>query len=124
MSAPTTNQEHQPRAEQPDTTNILFYCDMLALSPNERRSHQALIGRLFGPLLLETRELENGYAYRFDGEQYQHVTEFITHERLCCPFLTFTVTVAPERGPLWLHLTASGDVKPFLKEELGHYVAE
>jgi hypothetical protein len=124
MSTPTNNQDLQPGAEQPDTANILFYCDMLALSPEERRSHQALIGRLFGPLLLETRELENGYAYRFHGEQYQLVTEFITHERRCCPFLTFTVTVAAERGPLWLQLTASGDVKPFLKEELGHYITK
>jgi hypothetical protein len=97
---------------------------MLALSPEERQSHQALIGRLFGSLVLETRELADGYAYRFAGEYYPLVAEFITHERLCCPFLTFGLTVTPERGPVWLHLTAPGDVKPFLTEELGHYTAQ
>ena len=96
---------------------------MLAFTPTERQAHQALIGRLFGSLLLETREIADGYAYRFEGEQYQLVAEFITHERLCCPFLTFGLTVAPRRGPVWLQLTAPGDVKPFLTEELGHYVA-
>jgi hypothetical protein len=124
MTASTHNQEPQPTAEQPDTTAFLFYCDMLALSSEERQFHQALIGRLFGNLVLETRELADGYAYGFAGEHYQLVAEFITHERLCCPFLTFGLTVTPERGPVWLHLTAPGDVKPFLTEELGHYIAQ
>ena len=123
MTATPSNQQPQPSAEQANTNEVLFYCDMLALSPTERQAHQALIGRLFGGLLEETRELEDGYAYRFDGEHYSLVAEFITHERLCCPFLTFGLTVAPRRGPVWLQLTAPGDVKPFLTEELGQYVA-
>ncbi len=27
------------------------------------------------------------------------------------------------QGPIWLQLTASGDVRPFLVEKLGHYGA-
>lgn len=122
MTRTSANQQ-QPSAAPADTHEVLFYCDMLALSPTERQAHQALIGRLFGSLLQETRELVDGYAYRFEGEHYQLVAEFITHERFCCPFLTFGLTVAPQRGPLWLQLTAPGDVKPFLTEELGQYVA-
>ena len=95
MTATPSNQQPQPGAEGANTQEVLFYCDMLALSPTERQAHQALIGRLFGSLLLETRELAAGYAYRFEGEQYQLVAEFIAHERLCCPFLTFNLTVAP-----------------------------
>jgi hypothetical protein len=34
--------------------------------------------------------------------------------------LKFDLTVAAHRGPVWLRLTAPGDVKPFLREELGH----
>ena len=123
MTATPSNQQPQPSAEGGNTEEVLFYCDMLALTPSERQAHQALIGRLFGSLLLETRELADGYAYGFEGEHYQLVAEFITHERLCCPFLTFGLTVAPHRGPVWLQLTAPGDVKPFLTEELGQYVA-
>jgi hypothetical protein len=120
---PSDGQLQQP-AEPADTASFLFYCNMLALSPAQRTAHQELIGRLFGSLVQETRELPDGYAYRFDGEHYPLVAEFITNERLCCPFLTFSLNVSPHGGPLWLQLTAEGDVKPFLREELGHYVSQ
>ena len=86
---------------------------MLALSPAQRTAHQELIARLFGSLLQETRELPDGYAYRFDGEHYPLVAKFITNERFCCPFLTFSLNISPHRDPLWLQFTAEGDVKPF-----------
>jgi hypothetical protein len=117
------NQNTQPHAEQIDASEFLFYCDMTALSYEERIAHQELIGQLFGTLVQETRELPNGYAYLFDNAQYPHVAAFITNEQLCCPFLTFDLTVTPHRGPVWLQLTAPGDVKPFLREELGHYIS-
>jgi hypothetical protein len=101
------------------TASSHFACDMTALSPKQRTAHQERIGQLFGHLLRETRELDDGYAYRFDGEHYALLAAFIADERLCCPFFSFRLDVAPKRGPLWLHLTAQGDVKPFLREELG-----
>jgi hypothetical protein len=112
-------------SETADTegTPFLFYCDMLALSPEQRTAHQARIARLFGEMVRETQELPDGFAYRFDGEHYELLVEFITDERLCCPFLTFGLEVAPHRGPVWLRLTAQGGVKPFLQEEIGHYAA-
>jgi hypothetical protein len=87
-------------------------------------AHQELIGQLFGTLVQETRELPDGYAYRFQNEHYPLVATFITNEQLCCPFLTFELTVTPHRGPVWLQLTAPGDVKPFLKVELGYYIPQ
>jgi hypothetical protein len=104
-------------------TPFLFYCDMAALSPEQRIAHQGRIARLFGELVQETQEQPDGFAYRFGGEHYELLAEFITDERLCCPFLTFHLEVAPYRGPVWLRLTAQGDVKPFLQEEIGHYTA-
>jgi hypothetical protein len=113
----------QPTAEPLDTETS-FYCDMLALSPAQRTAHQRNSAQLFGSLVQETRELPDGYAFRFDGVHYQLVADFIANERLCCPFLTFGLTVAAQRGPVWLQLTAKGDVKPFLQEELRPFVAE
>ena len=107
-----------------EATEFLFYCDMSALSRDQRTAHQELIGRVFGSLVRETRELSDGYAYRFDNEDYPLLAAFITNEQLCCPFLTFELTVAAHRGPVWLRLTAPGDVKPFLREELGHAVSQ
>ena len=121
---PTANHgEAQHVAAPADMASVLFYCDMLTLSPAQRTAHQNLIARLFGTLVQDTRELPDGYAYRFDNEHYPLVATFITNEQLCCPFLTFELIVTPHRGPVWLQLTAPGDVKPFLQEELGHYVA-
>jgi hypothetical protein len=121
----TTNSQHtQPNNELANTEAFLFYCDMTALTPEQRSAHQALIGRLFGSLVQERRELPNGYGYRFDNEHYPLVATFITNEQLCCPFLTFELTVTPHRGLVWLQLTAPGDVKPFLQEELGHSISQ
>jgi hypothetical protein len=39
-----------------DTTEFLFYCDMTALSPEQRIAHQNLISQLFGGLVQETSE--------------------------------------------------------------------
>jgi len=111
------------RTPDNDETPFLFYCDMLALSREQRTAHRELIGQLFGGLVEETRELPDGYAYRFAGEHEPLLANFITNERLCCPFLSFRLDVAPERGPVWLQLTAPGDVKAFLREELGHYAS-
>jgi hypothetical protein len=109
-------------AQNNDAAPFLFYCDMTAISPEERIAHQELSVQLFSGLLRETRELPDGYAYRFDGEHYPLLTSFIKHERLCCPFLSFRLEVAPHGGPLWLQLTAPGDVKVFLQEELSHHI--
>lgn len=112
-------------SDTPNTDSVpsRFYCDMTGLSSEERAAHQEHITQLFSSLVRETRELADGFAYRFDGEHYPLLATFIRDERKCCPFLSFRLEVAPEHGPIWLQLTAPGEVKPFLMEELGHYGA-
>jgi hypothetical protein len=44
--------------------------------------------------------------------------EFISLERLCCPFLGFALEVEPESGPVWLRLTGREGVKAFVREEV------
>ena len=64
-------------------------------------------------------ELPDGLAFRFPPGEYDAVTEFVGRERLCCPFLTFTLEVAPDQGPLTLTLTGAEGVKDFIRAELG-----
>lgn len=97
----------------------LFACDLSVLSEEQRTAHQEVALRLFGTLLQETRELPDGFAYRFAAQDYPLVAAFIANERLCCPFFAFTLELTPRHGPLWLQLTAQGDVKPFLRAEIG-----
>lgn len=65
--------------------------------------------------VVETVELENGYAYSIPGEWFAEVAKLIDLERQCCPFLTFTLTVAPGDGPIRLELTGPEGTKEFLE---------
>lgn len=98
--------------------SIPLACDMTAIPPDERGAHHALIRRLMSEAVEEISELPDGLAFRFPAEEYDAVTEFVRRERLCCPFLTFTFDVLPDRGPLRLRLTGAERVKEFIRAEL------
>lgn len=68
-------------------------------------------------LVLERFELENGYAYKFDGSDpiVDKLAEFIKSERMCCDFFTFQLTV--EKNSAILNITGPPGTKVFLKEE-------
>lgn len=97
-----------------------FVCDMNAFTPAERSEHIAAIRSLFR-LVQEVRELPDGYAFRLPSEAdlLTKSAEFIAKERLCCPFFGFKLELEPEGGALWLHLTGSEGVKPFILAEVG-----
>ena len=97
-----------------------FICDLTAMDTEQRERHRVVAQHLHGAIQ-EVRELPDGYALRFPVEPSTvfMAAEFITLERLCCPFLTLALEVERERGPLWLKLTGREGVKPFLRAELG-----
>ncbi|HYF39181.1 MAG TPA: hypothetical protein VD930_05805 [Gemmatimonadales bacterium] len=97
---------------------IPFACDMTAIPPEQRAAHHALIRRLMTEAVQEISELKDGLAFRFPAEEYEAVTEFVGRERLCCPFLDFTLELSPDRGPLLLRLTGAEGVKDFIRAEL------
>lgn len=71
--------------------------------------------------VLETRELEDGYAYRFPSEDpwLKELFNIVSLERQCCPFLDFKLTVEAGQGPVWLELTGPAGAKDFLKTLFG-----
>ena len=94
-------------------------CDMSAIEPEARAGHVEAGGRLLRAAS-EIRELPDGYAFRLVADTDTLVTaaEFISLERLCCPFLGFALVVEPEGGPIWLRLTGREGVKAFIREEV------
>ena len=102
------------------TTNTPLACNMTAFTVEQRERHQTLAQQLFESVE-EAQELPAGYAFRLPMEASMciAVAEFITLERLCCPFLNFVLEVEPEDGPLWLKLTGPDGVKQVLQAELG-----
>lgn len=94
-------------------------CDMSAIEPGRRDQHIATGGEVFRAAV-EILELPDGYAFRLPGEQDLLVktAEFISLEKLCCPFLRFVLEVEPEGGSVWLRLTGREGVKAFVREEV------
>jgi hypothetical protein len=92
---------------------------MTAIPPDQRQAHLMTSKDLFSRIE-EFRELPDGYEFRFASERdlIVKLSEFISLEKLCCPFLTFVVEVEAEDGPVWLRLTGREGVKAFIREEI------
>lgn len=65
-------------------------------------------------------ELSSGYEFRLadDLSAIVSAAEFISVEKLCCPFLHFAVEVNAESGPVYLRLTGREGVKDFIRAEI------
>ncbi len=95
-------------------------CNMAVLTPAQRESHirtsTGLIDALQG-----VQGVENGYELLFPNETkfITQIAEFISNERLCCPFLDFTLKVASDREPVSFTLTGPVGTQEFLRAEFG-----
>ena len=94
-------------------------CDQAAIPLSERGTHLKTSRELFSDIQ-EIRELPNGYEFRLGNEAnvLLKAAEFISLEKLCCPFLEFGLDVEAESGPVWLSLTGREGVKEFIREEV------
>lgn len=101
-----------------------FACDMTAILPEQRSTHVATIEKLFRSVQSK-HELPDGYAFELpnDSEVLLTAAQFISLERLCCPFFGFELQVEREGGSVWLSLTGREGVKPFIVAEIGEYLA-
>ena len=101
-----------------ERSELPFVCNLAAMDAAQRARHQALVREL-DAARLEVRELADGYALRFESDpaHCRAVAELITLEHLCCPFLTLSMEIAGDDGPLWLRLTGRAGVKEFLRLE-------
>lgn len=97
-----------------------FACNVAGLTTEQRQRYSMLVKKL-DRTKQEVRELADGYAIRFSVEAstIQDLAEFITYERLCCPFFDLEMTVEREGGPAWLKLRGRDGVKEFIRTEFG-----
>ena len=102
-----------------------FACQMDAIEPDKRQQHVATAHKVF-QAVKSIRELPNGYAFQLpdEAETLQMVWEFISLERLCCPFFGFTFEIEPEGRSVWLELTGREGIKPFIRAEIGEFAGE
>lgn len=92
-----------------------------SLTDSEFQQRRANLLKTLQGAVLETRELGDGFAYRFPSEAnwIAQLAQLITVERECCPFLQFDLRLEPENGPIWLELTGPEGTKEFLKSLFG-----
>lgn len=104
----------------PERSEIPVACNWSALTVEQQERQRSLYQRLREDVL-EVRELDDGYAFRHspDADVLLAIAEFVSNERLCCPFLDFTLTVERGGGPVWLRMTGKGEAKHLLEVEMG-----
>lgn len=96
-----------------------FLCDLNALDAEQKRRYPEVLEQL-QTSVQEVQELADGYAYQLvaNVDTLSLIEEFIALERLCCPFLEFTLVSEYECGPVWLKLTGPEGVKELLRAEM------
>lgn len=95
-------------------------CEIGVFSPAERARHGELLG-LIAASRLSVEARDDGFAFRYpaEAELIARIAEWITLERRCCRFLTFSLHLPPGEGPLTVRITGGPGVKEFIAAQLG-----
>ena len=93
-------------------------CNMDVFTTAQRESHVLTTTKLI-QAVQSVQEVESGYAFTFPNETefISRIAEFISNERLCCPFLEFSLNVYSDRHPISLLLTGPIGTQEFLRAE-------
>jgi len=93
-------------------------CNMGVFTAAERESHIQTTTQLI-QAVQSSQEVENGYEFTFPNETVfiSRIADFISNERLCCPFLKFTLNVFSNSEPIALSLTGPIGTQEFLRAE-------
>jgi hypothetical protein len=96
----------------------VFACNLKAIRATERPRYNDLVKRLRSATQ-DRRELTDGYAFKLDSKviSLPEVAEWISMERLCCPFLTLQLSASGAQVDWLLNLTGPKGVKPLLQAE-------
>jgi hypothetical protein len=88
-------------------------------TPELRERKATIIANLKKQILL-TKELQNGFAYRFPGSDsnVDELATFVKTERACCDFFRFTLSISGNKSETWLKITGPKGAKDFIKNEL------
>ena len=100
------------------TSNSALVCNMNVFTSEQHDSHIENTTQLM-QAVQQIQEIENGYQFTFSGETelITKIAEFISKERLCCPFLNFTLRVNSSMEPVSLSLAGPKGTQEFLRLE-------
>ena len=94
----------------------MLACNLNAISTGDRTRYTDLFKRIHAAIT-DRRELADGYVFRLNGESLSlpDVAQWISLERLCCPFFTFQLQT--KGGDYWLTLQGPDGAKAIIDQE-------
>lgn len=93
-------------------------CNPSAIPAAEREAHIDVSKEVFSRAnIQDVKELPDGYGFRLPLQtpMILKAAQYMSNDRLCCPFFNFTLIVNDE---LWLHLTGTPEVKEVIKTDI------
>ena len=118
-AVPRSNKMAQAaNTEKQMTTQSKFYCNIKALTPEERAHHKQLGEKLMAARK-ETVEMGNGYEFQFSPKDVTlaELAEWVVNESKCCPFFDFHIDLENEGKLVCLRLTGEEGIKQFIRAE-------
>jgi hypothetical protein len=103
---------------QAATVQSKFYCNIKALTPEERARHKQLTEKLMAARK-EIGETEKGYEFQYDPADVSvaELARWVAAESKCCPFFDFHIDLEREGKLACLRLTGEEGVKAFIRAE-------
>lgn len=96
-------------------SNLSIAC---RLSEPDKAQRLALLREQLFAATTHVEETTAGFAFSFanDDDTIDRVLQFVASERLCCPFLTFGVTVPPTPEPVVLTMPGDDSIRMFVRD--------
>jgi hypothetical protein len=104
-------------AAQKDAAPV-FACNLKAISAADRPRYNELVKRVRAAMR-DRSEVSSGYTFKLDSKAVTlpEAAEWISMERMCCPFLTLQISASGNQPHWLLTLTGPEGVKPLLNAE-------
>jgi len=95
-----------------------FYCNIKALTVEERARHKSLTEKLMA-VRKEIVETDKGYEfqYRPTDVSLAELAAWVSAESKCCPFFDFHIDLEREGKLACLRLTGEEGIKAFIRAE-------
>jgi hypothetical protein len=104
--------------KQVATVQSKFYCNIKALTGEERTRHTALTEKLLAARK-ETVEMEKGYEFQYSPADVSltELAQWAVAESKCCPFFDFHIDLENQGKLACLRLTGEEGIKAFIRAE-------
>jgi hypothetical protein len=118
-AVPSSDMTAQANTEkQMNSTQSKFYCNIKALTPEERAHHKQLGDKLMAARK-EIVEMDKGYEFQFSPKDVTlaELADWVVNESKCCPFFDFHIDLENEGKLVCLRLTGEEGIKQFIRAE-------